>query len=254
VIVLYVHASVVIDFALVNRIDVSFLAAQSSCTKSICVPLPLFSFAIAQHLLVSMNNMSALEEALDILPLSISVDERAVKEAVITQLAQELCTVLRQSASGSAFNVSEDIMKQALASALIATQHKVISNPPSFVKIAKKYQRRASTPALSNLSTVSRLSNGVSDDPSMHKRAGTPEISSSNVSDPGSTMSAAGSLGVADFMNPEVLKTAKVWRFQKLSKAELVGLLEHHTQVPAPSSATKSHMIKLLMNHAARSI
>ncbi len=142
-------------------------------------------------------------------------------------------------------------MKQALASALIATQHKVISNPPSFVKTAKKYQRRASTPALSNLSTVSSLSNGVFADVGMHNRAGTPEISSSNVSDPGSTMSAAGSLGVADFMNPEVLKTAKVWRFQKLSKAELVGLLEHHTQLPAP--ATKSHVIKLLMDHAAGS-
>ena len=64
-------------------------------------------------------------------------------------------------------------------------------------------------------------------------------------------MSAAGSLGVADFMDPEVLKTAKVWRFQKLSKAELVGLLEHHTQLPAP--ATKSHVIKLLMDHAAGS-
>ena len=43
--------------------------------------------------LVKMNNMSALEEALDILPFTISVDERGVKEAVITQLAQELCIV-----------------------------------------------------------------------------------------------------------------------------------------------------------------
>ena len=174
----------------------------------------------------------------------------------LSQLAQEVCAALRQSASGSVFNVPEDIMKQALASALIATQHKVISNPPSFVKIAKKYERRASTPAFSDLSTVSSMSNGVSADVGMHNRAGragSPEISSSNVSAPGCTMS-TGSLGVADFMNSEVLKTAKVWRFQKLSKAELVGLLEHHTQVPAPSSATKSHMIKLLMNHAARSI
>lgn len=52
------------------------------------------NFVIAQHLLVSMNNMSALEEALDILPLSICVDEWAVKEAVMTQLAQELSTLL----------------------------------------------------------------------------------------------------------------------------------------------------------------
>lgn len=202
----------------------------------------LFSVVIAQHMLVSMNNMSALEEALDILPFTISVDERAVKEAVIPQLAQEVCTVLQQSASGSAFNVPEDLMKQALASALIATQHKVISNPPSFVKIAKKYQRRAST--------VSSMSNDISNDAGTRNRAESPEITSSNVSAPGSM--STGSLGVADFMDPEVLKTAKVWRFQKLSKAELVGLLEHHSQVPAPASATKSHMIKLLMGHAAR--
>ncbi len=84
-----------------------------------------------------MNNMSALEEALDILPFTILVDERAVKEAVITQLAQELCLGLRQTVPSSAFGVSEDIMKQAIASPLIVTQQKVISNPPSFVKIAK---------------------------------------------------------------------------------------------------------------------
>ena len=203
--------------------------------------------------LVKMNTMSALEEALDILPFTISVDERGVKEAVITQLAQELCIVLRQTASGSAFAVSEDIMKQALASALIATQHKVITNPPTFVKITKKYQRRSGTPALSSHSNISSMSNGASADAGTRNRAESPEISSSNVSAPGSTMS-TGSLGVADFMNPEVLKTAKVWRFQKLSKAELFGLLEHHTQVPAPASATKSHMIKLLMDHAARNI
>jgi len=83
--------------------------------------------------LLAMNNMSALEEALDILPLSVSVDERAVKEPVITQVAQELCLGLRQSLPSSAFSVGEDIMKQALA-ALIVTQQKVISNPPSFVK------------------------------------------------------------------------------------------------------------------------
>ncbi len=205
------------------------------------------NFVIAQHLLVSMNNMSALEEALDILPLSICVDEWAVKEAVMTQLAQELSTLLRQSAS--AFNVSEDVMKQALASALIATQHKVISNPPSFVKIAKKYQRRTSTSALSG--SVSGMSNDITHVAGTGNRAESPEITSSNVSAPGSM--STGSLGVADFMDPEVLKTAKVWRFQKLSKAELVGLLEHYTQLPAPASTTKSHMIKLLMDHACRS-
>ena len=170
-----------------------------------------------------------------------------------TQLAQEVCIVLRQSASGSAFNVSEDIMKQALASALIATQHKVISNPPSFVRIAKKYQRRSSTPASSSLSDVSSMSKGESNDAGTRNRAGSPDISSSSVSAPGSALS-GGSLGVADFMNPEVLKTAKLWRFQKLSKAELAGLIEHHTQVQVPSSAKKSHLIKILMNHAASNV
>lgn len=56
----------------------------------------------------------------------VSVDWRAVKEAVITQLARELCIVLQQSASGSSFDVSEEIMMQGSASALTATQHKVI--------------------------------------------------------------------------------------------------------------------------------
>ncbi|KAL0040449.1 hypothetical protein WJX77_007291 [Trebouxia sp. C0004] len=30
--------------------------------------------------------------------------------------------------------------------------------------------------------------------------------------------SSAGSLGVQELMNPEILKTAKLWRFQKLSR------------------------------------
>lgn len=34
-----------------------------------------------------MDNMSALEQALDILPITVTVDDKAVKEAVITQLA-----------------------------------------------------------------------------------------------------------------------------------------------------------------------
>ncbi|DBB15288.1 TPA: hypothetical protein ACH3X3_003543 [Trebouxia sp. C0006] len=107
-------------------------------------------------------------------------------------------------------------MNQALASAPIVTQQKVIANPPTFVKIARKFQRRASTPALS-------ISNGSSG------RAGSLEVSSNNLSGPGSSAS-AGSIGVADFMDPEVLKTAKLWRCQKLSKAELVGLVEHYTK------------------------
>jgi len=179
----------------------------------------------------------------------VSVDERAVKEAVITQVAQELCLGLRQSVPNSAFSVSEDIMKQALASALIVTQQKVIANPPSFVRIAKK-SRRSSTPALSNLSNQSSMSNGVSSGAGTRSRAESPEISSSNVSVPGYTVF-GGSISVADFMNPEVLKTAKLWRFQKLSKAELIGLVEHYTQVSPSSHATKGQLIKTLMDFAA---
>ena len=153
-----------------------------------------------------MNNMSALDEALDILPFTVRFDGKAVKEAVIDQVAKELCSSLRQQASGSSFDVTDEAMKQALAGALIVTQQRVIANPPTLVKIAKKYQRRASTPALSN---VSSMSNGGAGRPS---RAESPEVSSSKISaGPGSSM-LAGSLGMADFMNPEVLTTAKLWR------------------------------------------
>ncbi|DBB02202.1 TPA: hypothetical protein ACH3X3_011232 [Trebouxia sp. C0006] len=189
--------------------------------------------------------MSALDEALDILPYTVTVDGKAVKEAVIDQVAKELCSSLRQQASGSSFDVIDEAMKQALAGALILTQQRVIANPPTFVKIAKKYQRRVSTPALSNVSSVS---NGGADRPS---RAESPEVSSSNIlAGPGSSMS-AGSLGMADFMNPEVLTTAKLWRFQKLSKAELGGLVEHYIQVTPSNTSTKGQLIKSLMEYAA---
>ena len=142
------------------------------------------------------------------------MNDKAVKEAVITQLAQEVCLYLHQHFPQS-FDVAEDSMKQALASGLIITQQKVISNPPTFVKITKKYQRRASTPALSNNSSLTNSVSGVAG------RAGSPEVSSSNQSG-GSASGSAGSLGVQDFMNPDILKTAKLWRFQKLSRGELV--------------------------------
>ncbi|KAL0050539.1 hypothetical protein WJX82_001897 [Trebouxia sp. C0006] len=48
-------------------------------------------------------------------------------------------------------------------------------------------------------------------------RAGSPEVSSSNQSGT-SASGSAGSLGVQDFMNPDILKTVKLWRFQKLSR------------------------------------
>ncbi len=189
-----------------------------------------------------MDNMSALEQALDILPITVTVDDKAVKEAVITQLAQEVCLYLHQHFPKS-FEVAEDSMKQALASGLIITQQKVIANPPTFVKITKKYQRRASTPALSNTSSLTNSVSGVAG------RAGSPEVSSSNQSG-GSASGSAGSLGVQDFMNPDILKTAKLWRFQKLSRGELVGLVQHYTQVTPPVTATKAQLIKSLMDVA----
>ena len=60
----------------------------------------------------------------------------------------------------------------------------------------------------------------------------------------------AGSLGVQDFMNPEILKTAKLWRFQKLSRGELVGLVQHYTGVTPSVTATKGHLIQSLMDVA----
>ena len=134
-------------------------------------------------------------------------------------------------------------MKQALATGLIITQQKVIANPPTFVKITKKYQRRASTPALSNNSSLTKSASDAAG------RAGSPEVSSSNLSGP-ATCSSAGSLGVQDFMNPEILKTAKLWRFQKLSRGELVGLVQHYTGVTPSVTATKGQLIQSLMDVA----
>ncbi|DBA77168.1 TPA: hypothetical protein ACH3X1_009742 [Trebouxia sp. C0004] len=81
-------------------------------------------------------------------------------------------------------------------------------------------------------------------------RPASPEVSSSAMLGPGSSMS-AGSLGLADFMDPQVLKTAKMWRFQKLSKAELGGLVEYFTKSLPSSGATKGQLIKTVMDHAA---
>lgn len=188
----------------------------------------------------NMDNMSALEQALDILPITVTVDDKAVKEAVIIQLAQEVCLYLHEHFPKS-IDVTEECMKQALASGLISTQQKVIANPPTFVKITKKYQRRASTPALSNNSSLTK--SGAAG------RAGSPEVSSSNLSGP-ATSSSAGSLGVQDFMNPEILKTAKLWRFQKLSRGELMGLVQQYTGVTPSVTATKGQLIQSLMDVA----
>ena len=143
----------------------------------------------------------------------------------------------------SSFDVAEGSMKQALASGLIITQQKVICNPPTFVKITKKYQRRDSATALSNTSSLTNSVSGVAG------RAGSPEVSSSHQSG-GSASGSAGSLGVQDFMNPDILKTAKLWRFQKLSRGELVGLVQHFTGVTPSVAATKPQLIKSLMDVA----
>ncbi|DBA94004.1 TPA: hypothetical protein ACH3X1_001656 [Trebouxia sp. C0004] len=142
---------------------------------------------------------------------SVTVDDKAVKEgAVIDEVAKQLCVSLRLSSS--TFNVNDESMKQALASALIVTQQNVIANSPTFVTIQKKYQRRANTPAMSNISNASSMSSDPSSIPHVLNgagRSGSPEVSSSNILGPQSTMS-GGSIGVADFMDPKVLKTAKL--------------------------------------------
>ncbi len=111
------------------------------------------------------------------------------------------------------------------------------------MKITKKYQRRASTPAVSNIISLPSSVSGVAG------RAASPEVSSSNLSGAGAS-SSPGSLGVQDFMNPEALKAAKQWRFQKLSKGELVGLVQHYCGVTPPDTSTKGQLIKSLMDAA----
>ena len=136
------------------------------------------------------------------------------------------------------FDASDEVMQTCLATALVNTQQQVIANPPTFVSIQRKYTKRASTPALSNASSLSTgLPNGAGG------RAASPEVSSSSLSDPASTLS-QGSLGVADFMDLGVLRRAKKWRFDKLSKAELAGLINHHMKQDAPQSATKGYLVK----------
>ena len=147
-----------------------------------------------------MDNRSDLEQALNILPITVSVDDRAVKEAVISQLAKEVCLQLDQQFSTTSIDVDEGSMKQALATGLIITQQKVIANQPTFLKITKKYQRK-STPALSNSSSLPNSVSGA---------LSCPEVSSSSGA---AASSSAGSLGVQDFMNPDILKIAKLWRF-----------------------------------------
>ncbi|KAL0024147.1 hypothetical protein WJX77_002032 [Trebouxia sp. C0004] len=69
-------------------------------------------------------------------------------------------------------------------------------------------------------------------------RAGSPEVSSSNQSG-GSASGSAGSLGVQDFMNPDILKTAKLWRFQKLSRG-MLNMVQDSSRSPAASMRTNN--------------
>lgn len=109
----------------------------------------------------------------------MTVDDKAVKEAVIDEVATQLCVSLRLSSS--TFNVNDESMKQALASALIVTQQNVIANPPTFVKIQKKYQRRANTPTMSNASSMSSDPSTIPHVLDGAGRSGSPEVSSSNI-------------------------------------------------------------------------
>ncbi len=83
--------------------------------SSIQLPFQLLPSQSLAHCLCNpahiMNNMSALDEALDILPFTVTVDGKAVKEAVIDQVAKELCSSLRQQVSGSSFDVTDETMK-----------------------------------------------------------------------------------------------------------------------------------------------
>ena len=111
------------------------------------------------------------------------------------QVAQELCTTLRQRESS--FNVAEDAMKQALASALIDSAKGCIK--PS--RISKKYQKRSGASGKTNSTSNGSVSDGNAG-AGTPSRAASPEISSSAMLGPGSSMS-AGSLGLADIHGPD---------------------------------------------------
>ncbi len=56
---------------------------------------------------------------------------------------------------------------------------------------------------------------------------------------------------LACLRSPAMLRRAKKWRFDKLSKAELAGLINHHMKQDAPQSATKGYLVKTLMDFAS---
>ncbi len=51
-------------------------------------------------------------------------------------------------------------------------------------------------------------------------------------------------------MNPSILKTAKLWRFQKLSIGELVSFVQHYTHVTPSDTASIGQLINSLMDAA----
>lgn len=67
-----------------------------------------------------MDNMSVLRQALDIRPFHVSVDEIAVKQAVIDHLAKEVCLAVRLKVPHSKFDVSDEVMKTCLATAQLS--------------------------------------------------------------------------------------------------------------------------------------
>ena len=115
-----------------------------------------------------------------------------MKEAVIKQVAQELCTTLRQRESS--FNATEDAMKQALASALIESQRKVVSNPPASRNIK-------GAQVLEGSQTACPMAVCLMVPLVQVPQAELQPQKSAVMSGPGSSMS-AGSLGLADFWIP----------------------------------------------------
>ena len=182
---------------------------------------------------------------------------------MIDHLAKEVCIAVKLKSPQSKFDVSDEVTKTCLATALVEFIEKVkangnkdvtlymypgeghgfqvIGNPPTFVSIQWKYTKRASTPAVSNASNLSTgLPNGAGGS------FASPEVSSGNLSVASSTLSHS-RLAIADFMDLGVLRRAKKRRFNKLSKAELAGLINHHMKRDAPQSATKGFLVKTLM-------
>ena len=117
---------------------------------------------------------------------------------MIDHLTNQVCIAVSLKVPQYKFDVSDEVMKTCLTTALVNTQQQVIGNTPTFLSIQQywKYTKCASICALSNASSLlTGLPNGAGG------RAASPKVSSSNLSDPASTLS-QGSLGVADFMDP----------------------------------------------------